>query len=211
MEEMKDFMPEVETIQLADEQMRQMILAIKKTRAEKHLSYQAIVDGCEENGDYVSMSSVRRVCADGSENQKFRYEATLRPIARFVLGLDNPVPPAAAADHDGPAANELLRVVVSIKEDAISDMKRSLEDKKNELTRTRNEYESRLEEKNRIVASQQEEIKSIRDGNKKRNVAIVVLSILLLISMTFTIAYMAWDLSHPMHGLIQWEASSVEG
>lgn len=146
-----------EIFRLEESQNRQMIIAIKKARVEKRLSYQAIVDGCEKNGDYVSMSTVRRVCAEGSENHRFRYEATLRPIARFVLGLDEDVPAAEAATEDGPAANELLRVVVGIKEDTITEMRQDIE-----------EHEAELAEKDKVIAVKDHMIAGLESGIKDR-------------------------------------------
>ena len=170
MEEVKEFIPE--TVQLADDQMRQMVVAIRKARAEKHLSYQAIVDGCEKNGDYVSMSSVRRVCAEGSEKQKFRYEATLRPIARFVLGLDEDTPASEVADQDGPAANELLRVIIGIKEDAIADLKQAATDKDRQI-------EYLLEDLKQLKL----EVSQLKTGIRWRTGALlIVISLLILVA-----------------------------
>lgn len=45
----------------------------------------------EENGDYLSKSSISRVFADGSEDDsdRFSYENTLRPIAKVLLDMEN--------------------------------------------------------------------------------------------------------------------------
>lgn len=205
MAEMQELCPEQDLIQLADSQTRQMIIAIKKARIEKRLSYQAIVDGCEKNGDFVSMSTVRRVCAEGSENQRFRYEATLRPIARFVLGLDADVPAAQAATEDGPAANELLRVVVGIKEDAIEGMRQDIQEHEAEIAQIREEATTRLQEKERSInhlneelkerkqdiAQMRAEIQQLKKGRTIRTIAIIALSALLLLCMATAVVYLA--------------------
>lgn len=205
MAEMQELCPEQDLIQLADSQARKMIIAIKKARIEKRLSYQAIVDGCEKNGDFVSMSTVRRVCAEGSENQRFRYEATLRPIARFVLGLDEDVPVAQAATEDGPAANELLRVVVGIKEDAIEGMRQDIQEHEAEIAQIREEAATRLQEKERSInhlneelkerkqdiAQMRAEIQQLKKGRIIRTIAIIALSALLLLCMATAVVYLA--------------------
>ena len=197
-----------ETIQLQADQMRQMIIAIKKARIEKHLSYQNIVDGCEKNGDFVSMSSVRRVCAEGSENQSFRYDTTLRPIARFVLGLDDAPMPSEALEEDGPAATELLRIVVDIKESTIADMKQGIQQREEELETVRQEKDRVIGHLKEQVENLQAEIRTRETGKRRRTIAIVILGILLVLSMSVTIAYMSWDLTHPTQGYFQWEAES---
>ena len=162
--DMQEIIPDQSPVIIADEQRKQLILAIKKTRIERRLSYQAIVDGCEKNGDYVSASSVRRVCAEGSENMRFRYDTTLRPIARFVLGLDENVPPAEAADQDGPAANELLRIIIGIKEEIIA-------------------------ERDREIAKLLSDNQKYKNAIKKRTIAISILVALLILSMGITIIF----------------------
>lgn len=173
--------PGQEVFQLEENQNRQMIIAIKKARVEKHLSYQAIVDGCEKNGDFVSMSTVRRVCAEGSENHRFRYEATLRPIARFVLGLDTDVPAAEAATEDGPAANELLRVVVGIKEDTIAEMRQDLESHEAEMDKIKQESAVRIEEKDLELKYLKNEVASMRRAIITQTIIIILLVVALVL------------------------------
>lgn len=62
---------------------------LKAARKTKGMSYQNIVDGTEELGMAVSLSSVKRVFADNSVAADFRWDTTLRPIARVVLGMDS--------------------------------------------------------------------------------------------------------------------------
>jgi DNA anti-recombination protein RmuC len=42
----------------------------------------------EKNGDYLSKSTLSRVFQDGSENLSFRYEETIRPIAKALLDIE---------------------------------------------------------------------------------------------------------------------------
>jgi len=65
-----------------------VILRLKEVRAEKNLSYGDILDLMEKNGDYLSKSTLSRVFQDGSENLSFRYEETIRPIAKALLDIE---------------------------------------------------------------------------------------------------------------------------
>ena len=74
---------------------RELIIQLKKVRQEKHLSFNDILDLMEENGDYLSKSTLSRVFAEGSEDVSFRYDETIRPIANALLDINN-----LEADHD---------------------------------------------------------------------------------------------------------------
>ena len=65
-----------------------IIEKLREAKEVKGLSYQDITDITEENGEYVSVSSVKRVFAKNSDISNFRYNQTIRPIVRAVLGLD---------------------------------------------------------------------------------------------------------------------------
>lgn len=65
-----------------------IIPKLREAKEAKGLSYQDITDITEENGEYVSVSSVKRVFAKDSDVSNFRYNQTIRPIIRAVLGLD---------------------------------------------------------------------------------------------------------------------------
>lgn len=67
---------------------RDVILKLKEVRQEKQLSYGDILDLMERNGDYIAKSTLSRVFAEGSEEQSFRYEETLRPIAKALLDIE---------------------------------------------------------------------------------------------------------------------------
>ena len=67
---------------------KELILKLKEVREQKGLSLNEIVGMVEENGDYVSRSSIQRVFSDGSETLSFRYEETIRPIAKALLDME---------------------------------------------------------------------------------------------------------------------------
>ena len=68
---------------------RDIIIQLKEVKDEKHLSLTDIMKLMESNGDYLSKSTLSRVFAEGSEEIKFRYEDTIRPIANALLDIEN--------------------------------------------------------------------------------------------------------------------------
>ena len=67
---------------------KDVILKLKEVRDEKQLSYGDILELMEKNGDYLSKSTISRVFQEGSEDQSFRYEETIRPIAKALLDIE---------------------------------------------------------------------------------------------------------------------------
>lgn len=67
---------------------KDIISKLKEVREEKGLSYGDILDLMEKNGDYLSKSTISRVFADGSEEMSFKYEETIRPIAKALLDIE---------------------------------------------------------------------------------------------------------------------------
>ena len=68
---------------------KDIILKLKKVREEKKLSYTDILSLMEKNNDFLSKSTLSRVFAEGSENVSFKYEETIRPIAKAILDIEN--------------------------------------------------------------------------------------------------------------------------
>lgn len=68
---------------------REIILKLKQVKDEKGFSYGDILDLMEKNEDFVSKSTLSRVFAEGSEDSNsFRYEETIRPIAKALLDIE---------------------------------------------------------------------------------------------------------------------------
>lgn len=109
-----------------------IISKLKKVREENGLSYQKIVDLVEKNGDYVSLSTVKRVFEDGSEAYGFQFENTLKPIANAVLGIYSETDIVSVSEVDA------LKAVVAYKSDRISELE-------SQLNRTEESYRRRLD------------------------------------------------------------------
>ena len=67
---------------------KEIIMKLKEVRKEKDLSYGDILELMEQNGDFLSKSTISRVFQEGSESLSFRYEETIRPIAKALLDIE---------------------------------------------------------------------------------------------------------------------------
>ena len=67
---------------------REVILNLKKVKEEKDLSLDSILALIEDNNEFVSKSTLSRVFRQGSEDQSFNYEGTIRPIANALLDIE---------------------------------------------------------------------------------------------------------------------------
>lgn len=137
---------------------KELILQLKQYREEHGLSCQRIVDiVCEyaesnNTDDYVSLSTVKRIFRDGSENDdSFNYDLTIRPIASALLGADSIAPKA----HDKELSMSLLRY----KNERIQHLEQQLEDERRQ-TEKRIEFltsqisikDRYLQEKDRLIS-----------------------------------------------------------
>ena len=67
---------------------REIVLKLKGVRNERGYSYGDILELMEQNGDFLSKSTISRVFQDGSEELSFRYDETIRPIAKALLDIE---------------------------------------------------------------------------------------------------------------------------
>lgn len=126
---------------------KDIIIELKKVREEKGLSYNDILDLMEENGDYLSKSTLSRVFADGSENVSFRYEETIRPIANALLDIEH-------IEEDDPSNIKAAKQILLLKKARIQELEKEVEDLELKLS----------EEK----VKRHEEIDKIREEHKAR-------------------------------------------
>lgn len=114
---------------------QELLQKLRIARETKGLSYQDIVDITEENGEAVSLSTVKRIFQKDSDLDDFRYHQTVRPIVRAVLGLDEPTAEPAAQPTTEQAEQyyatiEGLKAVVDLKHEQIM----ALQKENNRLT-----------------------------------------------------------------------------
>lgn len=90
----------------------------------------------------TSESSVRRVFAPGSEDQNFRYQDTIQPIAQVLIGVKEEGEPLGATEADA------LKQIALLKDSII----RELQDEVENLTAKLAQQEERLADAQKKVA-----------------------------------------------------------
>ena len=154
----------------------EVLRQLKLVRKAKGLSYQNIVDGTESIGTAVSMSTVKRVFAENSKASEFKYSTTLRPIVRFVMGVEEDFYEAPQSLPEAQANVEGLAAVVDFKDSVIERMEDELDHAHKEADR------------HRKVA-------------KGLWITTLVLAALLVASFVLLEAYIVLDFDHPEWGL----------
>ena len=117
---------------------KEIILKLKEVRKEKGLSYGDILDLMEENNDFVAKSTLSRVFAEGSEDCSFKYEETIRPIAKALLDIETI---EETDDMDIQAMKSLLKYKMQL----IEDLERKVEALNNDLSREKLKYHEKLD------------------------------------------------------------------
>lgn len=118
---------------------REIILRLKEVRKEKGLSYADILDLMEKNNDFVSKSTISRVFSDGSEELSFRYEETIRPIAKALLDIENI---EADDDLDVQAMKSLLQYKIK----RIEELEQQMEQLQADFDRERLKMHEKMEQ-----------------------------------------------------------------
>jgi vacuolar-type H+-ATPase subunit I/STV1 len=67
---------------------KEIIVRLKNVRDERGYSIKDMMSIIEDNGDYVSESTLRRLFKDNSEYDSFNYESTIRPVAKAILDME---------------------------------------------------------------------------------------------------------------------------
>ena len=182
----------------------EVLRQLKAVRKAKNISYQDIVEGTEELGMAVSLSSVKRVFAEDSEATDFRYESTIRPIVRFVMGIDSGMDDLETYE-EAKANAEGLAAVVDYKDALI----RRIE---SELERAREDHRIAVEKMEaaeaRKIAYLREEIQRAREDQKisdtrmaRWRMAAIMFLALFISSLLLVIAYLVIDRSNQDWGI----------
>lgn len=165
---------------------------MKKVRIEKDLSYQDIVDLCAENGDHVSLSTVKRVFSQGSEEMGFRYDTTLRPIVKVVLGLNEEDSGVGidAKEPETASENDALRSLIDLKNQMVSNLNQNIDEKNRQIEQLRASISDRIAVKDRSIDYLKgivEEQKGSLRWYRKVVFALVVIAFLLFLLVIFAL------------------------
>ena len=118
---------------------KDLIVKLKEVREEKGLSYNDIMELMEKNGDYLAKSTLSRVFAEGSEEQSFRYEETIRPIANALLDIET------IEDTDNMDVRA-MKSLLKYKIERIEDLEKQIEHLQTALDKEKIKHHEKLEE-----------------------------------------------------------------
>lgn len=107
-----------------------LIRRLKTIRENQNLSYQQIYEMLEEENLHVSLNSIKKVFADGSEDEHFRYHDTLQPISRVLLDT--------YGKESGDPEIDALHAAIKVKDELIAR-------RESELAACREEHTRRTE------------------------------------------------------------------
>ena len=117
---------------------RDLILKLKEVREEKGYSLTDIMKLVEDNGDFISKSTLARVFAEGSEDVTFRYEATIKPIANALLDI------GTIEDTDN-MDTQAMKLLLKYKSDRIQELERQVQELESDLDKQKIKASEKLE------------------------------------------------------------------
>lgn len=125
-----------------------IIPKLREAKEVKGLSYQDISDITERNGEYVSVSSVKRVFSKDADLSNFRYNQTIRPIIRAVLDLDAETEeptddPKQAEEYY--TTIEAMKAVIDFKHQQLLDYAKEIEKLKESVQAATEAHQKELE------------------------------------------------------------------
>ena len=109
-----------------------LLKQLKEIKQAKDLSLDAILKMIEDNGDFVSKSTLSRVFSENSDVTDFRYETTLRPICDALLDIDT-------IETNDTIDVKAYKTILKLKKDIISELK-------DEVNNEKINYHERLEQ-----------------------------------------------------------------
>ena len=132
---------------------QELIKHLKMVKARDEITYPRIMERIEANGKYLSLSTLRRVFAEGSELNAdgFSYENTLMPIAEALLSIEDVPTP-----EDSPFATEIdgLKAVVRVQNEEIArllELKEHLDGRVTFLLEQIERKDRRMDEKDELI------------------------------------------------------------
>ena len=132
---------------------QELIRQMKTIKESNEITYPRIIERMEKNGRVVSLTTLRRVFAEGSEANaaNFSYENTLMPIAEVLLNVEDVPTP-----EDAPNAQQIeaLKAVVHCQNEEIArlhELKEHLEGRISFLLEQIEKKDRRMDEKDDII------------------------------------------------------------
>ena len=117
---------------------KDVILKLKQVKKEQGLSLDKILIMVENNGEYISKSTLARVFQDGSEEKSFRYEETIRPIANALLDVET------IEDTDS-IDEKAMKALLKYKMQRIEELEKQVEQLKSDLDKQNISYHEKMD------------------------------------------------------------------
>ena len=109
------------------ERIREIILQLKAIKTEQELTNQDILEMVEAGGGITSITTIRRVFAEGSENQSFSFRNTIQPISRAMLATNKTTNVADQGEALLQAQLDGLKQLCELKDSLLNDLQKALE------------------------------------------------------------------------------------
>lgn len=178
----------------------EVLRQLKLVRKTKMLSYQDIAAGTEAMGTPVSLSSIRRVFAEDSMAEDFRYDTTLRPIVRYVLGIEGDAEEPQTLD-EAQVRVAGLTAVVDYKDTMIEKLEGELARVRDDCQRQKDYLKKELEIARRERDEKEKTLRQYR-GTTFLFLAFFVLALIMLV------IYLVVDRANPEWGIF-WKTAAA--
>jgi len=173
------------------EKTREVIKALKKVRAENGYSLQRIQDMVLANGGNVSLPTIQKVFAEGSEDKNFRYQDTIKPIAAAMLDINTE---AVVAEENSEIAT--LKAIILAKDEAIASEQRKVQ----HLIKENERKDKLLDERGDFMRALNEFMRQKDAQLKAERVKLAVLTALLVACLLVIIVALIVDRANPDMG-----------
>lgn len=100
------------------QRITEIVLQLKQIKEERELTCQEIYDMVISSGGDLSLATIKRVFAPGSENAGFRFRDTLQPIVKVLCAVEETTTENPPSDTEVDA----LKNVVLLKETMIEEL-----------------------------------------------------------------------------------------
>lgn len=123
---------------------KDIVSKLKAVKTEYELSLPKIKEMVESNGDYISLTTLRRVFSDNSEEDSFSYDRTIAPIAKALLFQDGEETLQEDIAEGKASKRELLLATIDRKNEKIELLERENAQLREQINIIRAEYDRRL-------------------------------------------------------------------
>lgn len=145
-----------------EQSQRQLIIKLNEVKDEKGLTIDKIMALIEKNGDFVSRTTVARVFQNGAESKNFRYDDTLRPIAKALLDMET-------IEDDDELDVKALKALMKYKGQRIEELERKIAKLEEEIETIKENAQAELEkQKAKMEAAVANEKNKVHDKLDKQ-------------------------------------------